>query len=186
MSRLADASATSLRRGMRASPLSSRRADADTSSRGRPESTSTRRIPCLSSMFAKTTLILWLLASALAPSAAASPARTTQRALAAHTAAHATHHRVHRAAAHAVERRLLLVAPRTRLLKRFVDRKTGLVRRNVTARCQLMPRRAGRRHSVYLCRVWRQPRLPSSGIKVRCRTKHKRFVVTANRRGRRH
>jgi len=138
-------------------------------------------------MFAKATLILWLVAAALAPSAAASPlapARATQSAMATHTAAHATRHRASRAAAHAVERRLLLVAPRTKLLARFVDRTTGLVKRNVTARCRLMHRRARHRHSVYLCRVWRQPRLPSSGVKVRCRTKHKRFVVTADRRRR--
>ena len=121
-------------------------------------------------MFATASLILWLSASALAPSAAASPL---------------TRHRVYRAAARAVERRLLLVAPRSKLLARFVDRSTGLVERNVAARCHLVRRPARYRHSVYLCRVWRQPRLPSSGVKVRCRTKHKRFVVMAARRSHR-
>jgi hypothetical protein len=87
---------------------------------------------------------------------------------------------VYRAAARAVERKLLSVAPRSRLLARFVDRSTGLVKLNVTAHCELM-RGRHRRHSVYLCRVWRQPHRPSSGIRVRCRTKHKRFVVLAYR-----
>lgn len=86
------------------------------------------------------------------------------------------------AAARAVEHRLLLVAARSRWLARFVDRSTGLVKLNVTAHCQLIRGLHRPRPSVYLCRVWRQPRLPSSGVRVLCRTKHKRFVVMAYRR----
>lgn len=147
-------------------------------------------------MFAKATLILWLFASPLAPSRAAphavSTPRTSVRQLAVQTAGAAAmrtsrarprHRRIYRAAARAVERRLLLVAPRHRMLARFVDRSTGLVKLNVTAHCQL--KRRPHRHSVYLCRVWQQPRQPSSGMRVVCRTKHKRFVVTAYRRHRR-
>lgn len=145
-------------------------------------------------MFAKATLILWLFASPLAPSRAAphavSTPRTSVRQLAVQTAGAAAmsrarprHRGVYRAAARAVERRLLLVAPRHRMLARFVDRSTGLVKLNVTAHCGL--NRRPHRQSVYLCRVWQQPRQPSSGMRVVCRTKHKRFVVTAYRRRRR-
>lgn len=99
-------------------------------------------------------------------------------------AAHRTvrrRHHLYRAAARAVERRLLLVAPKSRLLARFVNRSTGLVKLNVTAHCELI-RGRHRRPSVYVCRVWRQPHPPTSGIRVRCRTKHNRFVVLAYHR----
>lgn len=161
-------------------------------------------------MLAKAILILWLFASPVAPfrlmphaGPRVAPVRplsrhvdpaTTRRPMAlagkaqqliakasATNTTQASRRHVHSAAARAVEHRLLLVAPRTRLLARFVDRSTGLVRLNVTAHCELMPRHRAR-HSVYLCRVWQQPRLPSTGTEVRCRTKHKRFVVMAYRR----
>jgi hypothetical protein len=163
----------------------------------------------LSDVFAKGILILWLFVSPFAPSrpssesgshAASAPIRQRAEAslsarplglvrevrsagaeTATRTAVRRRH--VYGAAARAVERRLLLVAPRSKLLARFVDRSTGLVKLNVTAHCALRLR--PHRHSVYLCRVWRQPRRPSSGIKVLCRTKHKRFVVMAYRRHRR-
>lgn len=162
-------------------------------------------------MLAKATLIFWLFVSPFAPfrpgaqttppvPSASAPQPAEMRSTAtpfvlvrkARTAAAATtsaptaggrHRRIYRAAARAVERRLLVVAPRTGLLARFVDRSTGLVKLNVTAHCRLKQR--PHRHSVYLCRVWRQPRQPSSGVRVLCRTKHKRFVVTAYRRRRR-
>lgn len=162
-------------------------------------------------MFAKAILILWLFSAPVAPlrptphtvmrvapsrpfsqhvdPATTRPtmasARQAQKVVAKASATRATRasrRHVYRAAARAVEHRLLLVAPRTRLLVRFVDRSTGLVRRNVTAHCELMPRRHRGRPSVYLCRVWQQPRQPSTGTKVLCRTKHKRFVVMAYRR----
>ena len=79
----------------------------------------------------------------------------------------------------AVERRLLLVGPQRRLLAHFVDRSDGFFKRNVSAHCELMHLRRGRRHAVYLCRVWQPPNLPSSGVKVLCQEKHKRFVVMA-------
>jgi hypothetical protein len=161
-------------------------------------------------MLAKATLILWLFVSPFAPfrpgpqatphvpsSVRQSPemrstatplvlvrnARSTAAATATASTAGGRHRRIHRAAARAVERRLLVVAPHTRLLARFVDRSTDLVKLNVTAHCRLKQR--PQRHSIYLCRVWRQPRQPSSGVRVLCRTKHKRFVVTAYRRRRR-
>ena len=99
-----------------------------------------------------------------------------------------TRRRLPHAAARAVERRLLIVASRTRLLARFVDRSTGLVKRNVAAHCKLIRRRHQLRHrhrrSVYLCQVWQQPHPPLSGLKVKvlCPTKHKRFVVVPYRR----
>lgn len=161
-------------------------------------------------MFAKAILTLWLVASPAAPfgttphtGTRAAPLRpllqqvdaatkrpplvlasNAEKLIAKASATrtnHPPHRHMYRAAARAVERRLLLAAPRTKLLARFVDRSTGLVRRNVTAHCQLMRRHRGRR-SAYLCRVWQQPRLPASGVKVLCRTKHKRFVVIAYRR----
>jgi hypothetical protein len=96
------------------------------------------------------------------------------------------HRSARRAAERAVERRLLQIAPESRLLVRFVDRTTGVVKRNVVARCARLRRR--HRHSVvvFVCRVWQHPRAPSSGVRVRCRTKNKRFLVTAYRRARRH
>jgi hypothetical protein len=68
------------------------------------------------------------------------------------------------------------------LLARFVDHSTGLVKVNVATHCTLMRNRHRYRRSIYLCRVWQQPRAPSSGMKVLCRTKAKRFVVMAYRR----
>jgi hypothetical protein len=92
------------------------------------------------------------------------------------------------AAARATERKLLLLAPRKKLLRRFVDRTTGLVKRNVAAHCA---RFRGRllRHGLrpFVCRVWTQPRLPRSGVAVVCHTQHHEFRVTAyHRRSRRH
>lgn len=87
--------------------------------------------------------------------------------------------RMRRRQAAAVERRLLLVGPQRRLLAHFVDRSDGFFKRNVSAHCELMHLRRGRRHAVYLCRVWQPPNLPSSGMKVLCQEKHKRFVVMA-------
>jgi hypothetical protein len=158
-------------------------------------------------MFAKLTLTLWLVAGSLgqagtsthaaarvvsppaAPSVAA-PATAPSRRPGTHydvryTTAHGTrarHKHVHGAAARAVEHRLLLVASRSKLLARFVDRTTGLVKRNVTAHCELMRHR---RPSRYACEVWQQPRPSSSGVTVICRTsRHKRFLVMAPRRRR--
>jgi hypothetical protein len=88
----------------------------------------------------------------------------------------------------AVESRLLSEASRTKLLARFVDRSTGLVKTNVSAHCALISRRYQRqRRFVSLCQVWQQPDLPSSGVKVRVLTptKHKPFVVMAYRRSQR-
>lgn len=150
--------------------------------------TSSRRTLRLSAMFATATLVLSLFMGMLAPSGllahpAYSRARAAHATAAMATTAHTRRRRRHvsGAAARAVERRLLLVASRSKLLARFVDRSTGLVQRNVTARCELRRARQ-RRPSVYVCRVWRQPRLPSSGTRVLCRTRHKRFVVMAYRR----
>lgn len=108
------------------------------------------------------------------------------RRLAVHQATRPRHRSARRAAERAVERRLLQIAPESRLLVRFVDRTTGVVKRNVVARCARLRRR--HRHSVvvFVCRVWQHPRAPSSGVRVRCRTKDKRFLVTAYRRARRH
>jgi hypothetical protein len=155
-------------------------------------------------MFAKLTLTLWLAAGSLgqagtstheaarvisppaAPSIAAPAKAPTHRpathfdvrAMTAH-GRRARHKHVHGAAARAVEHRLLLVASRSKLLARFVDRTTGLVKRNVTAHCELMRHR---RPSRYACDVWQQPRPASSGVTVICRTRHKRFLVMAPRR----
>jgi hypothetical protein len=125
-------------------------------------------------MFAKAAIILCLFAAPVAALPGSAQAASAVQVTTTATKAGARH-LVYRAAARAVERRLLLVAPRSRLLARFVDRSTGLVKLNVTAHCQL--KRRPHRPSIYLCRVWRQPRRPSSGIRVLCRTKHKRFVV---------
>lgn len=156
-------------------------------------------------MFARGILTLWLAAAVISPlrPVAHSPARVAQTRLVAehvgaatpvksptmmrHEVAKASARRTRQrrhlhAAARAVERRLLLVASRTKFLAHFVDQSTGLVKRNVTARCKLVHRRQGRRHSVYFCRVWRHPRPPSSGAKVLCRNIHKRFVVMAYHR----
>lgn len=157
---------------------------------------------CFSRMFARGILTLCLAAGLVAPFrlaalpiaqtrlvserlGAETPLRSTKLARHAVTTASARHSRrtpPRHAAARAVERRLLLVASRTHLLGRFVDRATGLVKRNVTAHCKLVHRRQGRRHSVYLCQVWQHPRPPSSGARVLCRDSHKRFVVMAYRR----
>src|SRR5690348_14099282 len=123
-------------------------------------------------MFATATLVLSLFVGSLVPSGPlAHGASPMVRAAHKATATATTSHRVRRrhvsgAAARAVERRLLLVASRSKLLARFVDKSTGLVQRNVTARCQLRRGLPRRRPSVYVCRVWRQPRLPSSGTRV--------------------
>jgi len=107
------------------------------------------------------------------------------RGLAVHESSRPRHRRIRRAAARAVERRLLLIAPKSRLLVRFVDRTTGVVKRNVVARCARLRGRHRQRVAVYVCRVWQHPRAPSTGVTVRCRTKHKRLLVTAYRRPRR-
>jgi hypothetical protein len=93
-----------------------------------------------------------------------------------------------RAAARATERKLLLLAPRERLLRRFVDRTTGLVKRNVAAQCTRVwgkhPRHALHR---FVCQVWMQPRSPLSGIAVVCHRAHHGFWLSAyHRRHKRH
>ena len=144
-------------------------------------------------MFAQAALILWLVPSMLAPSQvpAHGAARQTPAVLriAGAPAAVVTAtrrstalRRSHRAAARAVERRLLLVAPRSRLLARFVDHATGLVKRNVATRCARVWGRQHRRLPRFVCRVWLQPRSPSSGVAVVCHTKHGHFRVTAYHR----
>jgi hypothetical protein len=92
------------------------------------------------------------------------------------------------AVARAIERKLLLLAPRERLLRRFVDQTTGLVKRNVTAHCTRFHGRPLRyRRHRFICRVWLQPRRPSSGVVVVCHTAHHGFWVSAyHRRHRRH
>ena len=87
--------------------------------------------------------------------------------------------RSHRAAARVIERKLLLVAPRSRLLARFVDRSTELVKRNVAARCTRLRGRHHRKLPRFICHVWLQPRSPASGVAVVCHTKHRQFWVTA-------
>lgn len=87
--------------------------------------------------------------------------------------------RPHRAAARSIERKLLLITARSPLLTRFVDRSTGLVDRNVAARCARMWGRDHRRLPRFLCRVWAQPRRPASGVAVVCHTQHRQFRVTA-------
>jgi len=109
------------------------------------------------------------------------PLTVSRRAVAKASVRSTTRMRRRQAAAAAVERRLLLVGPKKRLLARFVDPSDGLLKRNVTAHCELIHGRRGRRHSVYLCRVWQPPSLPSSGVKVLCDEGHKRFVVMAYR-----
>jgi len=83
------------------------------------------------------------------------------------------------ATARAVERRLLLFAPRATFLRRFVDRTTGLVKRNVTAHCYRF-RGKHYRHTLgrFFCRIWLQPRSRLSGVAVICHTRHHRFRVT--------
>lgn len=91
----------------------------------------------------------------------------------------------HGATARTVERKLLLAASHSRLLARYVDHSTGLVKRNVTARCARVRGRHHRPLPRFVCRVWLQPRSPSTGTAVVCHTKHKRFWVTAYRHRRR-
>lgn len=171
------------------------------------------RIRFFSGMFGRSILIFWLFASLVGPfrltahtaprialpgplsrhvGAAARPPRklanAPQRVVEKVVVSRTRRRRRPHAAARAVERRLLIVASRTRLLARFVDRSTGLVKRNVAAHCKLIRRGHQRRHrhrrSVYLCQVWQQPHPPASGVKVNvlCPTEHKRFVVVAYRR----
>ena len=139
-------------------------------------------------MFSKAAFILCLLPILLltsqVPALSARQASRDGRALAFAT------HKVRRfspAAARAVERKLLLLAPRHKLLRRFVDRATGLVRRNVAAHCA---RYLGHRPRLrrYLCRVWVQPRSQLSGVAVLCHTAHHSFWLTRyhHRRHRRH
>jgi hypothetical protein len=83
-------------------------------------------------------------------------------------------------AARATERKLLLLAPRHRLLRRFVDRTTGLVKRNVAAHCGRYRGHVHHQRQHFLCRVWVQPRPSSSGVAVICHTTaHHVFKVSA-------
>lgn len=175
--------------------------------RGRASSTATR----VSDVLAKAALILWLFPGTLVPSQASAhgtiggtasvlrsaeaPVETrsvdSMRQAYAGAATVFTRHkkktrrRHHRAAARAVERRLLLIAPRSRFLARFVDRSMGLVKRNVAARCaRVWGRHHHRRLPRFICRVWAQPRSPSSGVALVCHTKHSEFRVTAYHRHR--
>jgi hypothetical protein len=152
-------------------------------------------------MFLKATLILTLFPGLFTPSLAA-PARSAP--FAARAAAHApaaglslyptrdgwtgaavaTAARAARAragtAARATERKLLLVAPHVKQLRRFIDQTTGLVKTNVTAHCAHVPaQRRWHRHAHFLCRVWTQPRPSSTGVRVNCRVRHHVFRVTA-------
>jgi hypothetical protein len=120
-----------------------------------------------------------------ATSRSVTQSHSPSRGLAVHENSRPRHRRIRRAAARAVERRLLLIAPKSRLLVRFVDRTTGVVKRNVVARCTRLRGRHRQRVAVYVCRVWQHPRAPSTGVTVRCRTKHNRLLVTAYRRPRR-
>jgi hypothetical protein len=139
----------------------------------------------------KIAFVLWLFPSFLAPShgsalggtrSAALPVRASGAATAAPSVyasrdgrsfAFAAHkaQRHSGVAARATERELLLLAPRHRLLRRFVDPETGLVKRNVAAHCSRF-RGYGRRHhrQRFLCRVWIQPRSPLGHVAVVCHT----------------
>jgi hypothetical protein len=163
----------------------------------------------LSGMFVRGILIFWLVVSLVLLSALSAPRITPSRLVSQHvgpvaraprelasetpmdvakaSATRTTRRRRH-AVARAVERRLLVVASRTRLLARFVDRSTGSLESNVSAHCDLISRRYQRqRRFVYLCQVWQHPDPASSGVKVRvlCPIKHKRFVVMAYHRSHR-
>lgn len=137
-------------------------------------------------VFAKITLILGLVPSLLASShvtgLGAGYAGREGRTVSATTAAQKS-----AAAARAIERKLLLLAPGKKALRRFVDRTTGVVRQNVAAHCT---RYHGKRfqhiHRRFLCHVWTQPRPPSSGIAVLCFTKRHVFRVTPYHRRHRH
>lgn len=91
------------------------------------------------------------------------------------------HRRTLRVAERAVERTLLRIAPHTRPLARFVDHTTGLVKRNVAARCRRLRKGGRHRAARFLCRVWQAPRRPMSGVAVIYRTRRHRVVVTAYR-----
>lgn len=154
-------------------------------------------------VLAKVTLMVWLVPSVLAPSQVPGQSWAQNQPLAppiaeiraaispdsirnadSHAATVSSPHRKsarrpHRAAARSIERKLLLIAPRSPLLARFVNRSTGLVDRNVATRCARMWGRNHRRLPRFLCRVWTQPRLPASGVAVVCHTKHRQFRVTA-------
>lgn len=144
-------------------------------------------------MFAKAALILSLVPGLLASSqvpalggarTASSPVHGVRAPAAALRTTAKRPVRRHSAAARATERKLLLLAPRKKLLRRFVDGTTGLVKRNVTAHCRRYHGKPALRYlHRFLCRVWVQPRLPSSGVAVVCRTgRHHVFHVTAYHR----
>ena len=136
-------------------------------------------------VFSKAALLLCLLPSLLVASHVPAPgaARSTPlavRSARAPAAKPALRLRQHAAAtARAIERKLLLAAPRARSLRRFVSRDSGLVKRNVAAHCVRFrghhPRHTFRR---FFCRVWMQPRSPLSGVAVICYTKHHAFRVS--------
>ena len=129
----------------------------------------------------KIAFILWLFPSLLAPShsplfgaARIAPPPVRASGASAATLAFAAQKARPRSgvAARATERKLLLLAPQHRVLHRFVDRTTGLVKRNVAAHCGRF-RGKGRRHRRprhFLCRVWVQPRPAASGVAVVCHT----------------
>lgn len=147
-------------------------------------------------MFAKAALILCLfpglLASSRIVSAARSTSHPTRSALPTATAsprysgrddrtanaARQLQRRQAAAAARSAERKLLLLAPGKRALRRFVDQTTGLVKRNVAAHCTRLRGKLFR-HKLprFVCRVWTQPASPSSGISVVAYTKHHAFRV---------
>jgi len=137
---------------------------------------------------AKTALVLWIFPSLLvsphAPAAdavrsAAPPAQVARASATLPVEARRVSYRAG-VAARATERKLLLLAPRWTVLRRFVDRTTGLVKRNVAAHCGRLQSGAFRhRLGRFACRVWTQPRSPFSGVAVICNTRHHGFRVTA-------
>jgi hypothetical protein len=137
-------------------------------------------------MISKIAFILWLFPTLLAPShGSLGITRSAPLPVRASGAPPATlaAHKVRRhsgAAARATERKLLLLAPRHRVLRRFVDRATGLVKRNVAAHCSRFRGHVRHRRQHFLCRVWVQPRPSSSGVSVVCHTTvHHVFRVSA-------
>jgi hypothetical protein len=128
------------------------------------------------------TLMAQSLRTMLPPAARVSALRpASTRLLATHKRTRSQHRRNSSAADRATERELLRLAPHTKLLARFVDRATGLVERNVATRCRRLHNGGRRRAALFACRVWLQPKRPSSGVSVFLHSRHHRVVVTAHR-----
>jgi hypothetical protein len=129
-------------------------------------------------VFTKAALALCLVPSVLAASHVSAPVAARSASVTVHRASLSARQQA-AANARATERKLLLYAPRSKVLRRFVDRATGLVKRNVAANCtRLRGHHPRYRHRHFFCRVWMQPRSSLTGVAVICFTKHHAFRVT--------